>query len=191
VLKGSVQETLEDVIGSTMNEELRFHRKRERQKDGRMVNLTMHILHTVLRHIVKNTVVACGYLFSLFLESFNWRPSQLAIALRSDESALVFVPSIDTFREQLISLLLQLETTIPKWPVISVPMFEVTATTVSFSDCVDAVVQARDALEELFAELRNSQSQPCARTFRITLSVISKAVSIISETISSFDSHFL
>jgi hypothetical protein len=67
LFKGAIQETLETVVGATMSEDVGGDRERERLNYERMVILTIHMLDTVLRHIVHSTVVEYSRVFSQFL----------------------------------------------------------------------------------------------------------------------------
>ena len=161
LFKVSMQETLEGVIGATMNDELGHQRQKEKQKYSKMIILATRMLHTVLLQLVQNTVQQHMSLYNKYLKMDQPTPHvpQFAIDfIFKDHKELDFIPSIDTFREQILSLLSQLETAIHDLPAVNLPMFDIDPDSVSFADCVDTVKDTRNelqgTLEKLFDELR-------------------------------------
>ncbi|OHT05113.1 Dynein heavy chain family protein [Tritrichomonas foetus] len=161
LFKGSMQETLEGVIGATMNDEMGYNRQKEKAKYSKMIVLSTRMLHTILLQIVENTVDQHMSLYKKFIENETPRKPTPQFSIDfvfQDEKELQFVPSIETFRDQLLSLLVQLETSIHDLPAVNLPMFDIDPDTVSFADCVDCVKDTRanleKTLEQLFDELR-------------------------------------
>ncbi|KAK8861158.1 hypothetical protein M9Y10_012853 [Tritrichomonas musculus] len=161
LFKGAMQETLEGVIGSTMNEEMGYNRNREKQKYSKMIILSTRMLHTVLLQLVENTVDQHMSLYKKYLESENpilLIPQFTLDFTFHDSKKLQFMPTIDTFHEQLLFLLEQLEKAIHDLPAVNLPMFDIDPNTVSFDDCVGCVKKTQEELKELlekhFGELR-------------------------------------
>ena len=165
LFKGSIQDTLESVVGATLNEELHYNRLKEKAKYERMVILISRMLHTILMHIVDNTVSNYNGIFDKFLQekAKNMYEPQFTVSLTFQENHLDFVPSVTSFSEKILSLLDQLETTIPQLPVVNLPTFELAPDTVTFDDCVAVVkehkAQLEKVLEMLFQDLRDLLEQ--------------------------------
>ena len=156
--KGTMQETFETVIGATMNEELgNQNRFREKLKFNKMVILSTRMLHTILLTIVQNTVDTYSSLFTRYFgkDKAQLKPQFSVDLVLQDQKELTFVPSIETFREQIISLLVQLEATVRDLPVIQLPTVDVDPSTVSFDDCGVLIQNSRSELEGTVDKLLN------------------------------------
>jgi len=164
--KSSIQETLENVISSTMNDDFQGDRYQEKNLYQKMVSLTQRMLHTILLDIIKNTLNNYSSLFEGYIDSetTNLLPAQFSIDLvLSNDFTIGLSPSITVFQETILSLLIQLEKTVVYLPEINLPILDVDTTTVSFSDCVTSIVESRkrlgNTLEHLFKTLNQFISE--------------------------------
>ena len=156
LFKSSIQETLENVISTTMNDDYQYDRVKEKSLYQKMVSLTQRMLHTVLLDIIKNTL---SDFFSLFAKYLNHENNNLLLCqfkvdlVLSEKFNLELSPSINTFRDSIISLLSLLERTVINLPEINLPILDVDMTTVSFADCLSSIINSKSELKTILNEL--------------------------------------
>ena len=166
MFKGSIQEALEGVIGSTIDTMLTDEVDGEKKKYQKLMNLTGRMLHIVLLTIVENTTKKYASLFDRFLVDKGILPEvpQFLVSLIfSENNKISFGPSIEEFRTKLIDLLSLLKASIKDLPSINLPVFDIEMDQVSFDDCIEMIDDASKKLDEvltqLFTKLEEFQNQ--------------------------------
>ncbi|EAY20056.1 Dynein heavy chain family protein [Trichomonas vaginalis G3] len=160
LFKTSIQETLESVISSTMNDNtMPQDHQQEKMIYQKMVTLTQRMLHTVLLDLISNTLKNFASLFNRYQgEGSNLIPPQFHIDLvLSKENKINLSPTIDKFHEKILSLLQLLEKSVHSLPEINLPILDVDMTTVSFADCITSIAASKtdvsNTLKILFEQL--------------------------------------
>jgi len=152
--KSSMQDTLEGIIGSTMNDEFSLNRNREKIKYQKMVTLATRMLHTVLLSIVENTLKKYSSLFLMYSQNDISSSPQFKVELVLNKNfRLDIVPSLETFTEQILNLLVNFENTINDLPMVNLPTIEFNPSEVSFSDCGNLIQESRNSLANLLQTL--------------------------------------
>ena len=157
VFKGTIQETLEGVISSTLSDVAGTGQKDNQELYQKMVNLTARMLHTVLLTIVRNTIEQYNGLFEKYMkdEGKLFRTPQFHIDFKfiPEEKALKAIPSVEKFRESILSLYTQLEDSVQDLPAVDLPLFDIETNTVPFDDCVADIRAGKTRLAAALDEL--------------------------------------
>ena len=153
--KSTMQEALESSIGATINDEIGGAKGSEKQKFEKMVTLATRMLHTVLLTIVDNTVEKYLHLFTRYLtnDKIKTKPQFTVDLIFSEERQISLLPSINSFHEQFVALLVSLENTVNNLPIVSLPTVEVDSKSVSFDDCGVLIQEARKRIETPLKDL--------------------------------------
>ena len=150
IFKGTIQETLEGVISSTMCELNPEEQAKNHIKYQKMVNLTSRMLHTVLLKIVFNTVQNYLEIFKHFLidegKIFLIPQFTLEFTFLEDEKKLDLIPSIDNFNQEILSILSLLESTLSNLPAVNLPVIDIETNAVEFDDCIEFINTGRAEL---------------------------------------------
>ncbi|OHS98393.1 Dynein heavy chain family protein [Tritrichomonas foetus] len=157
-VKESIQTTIEKVITNTKKNQPKdpINNSRNNEMFQKMAVLTSRMLHTVLLEIVHQTLLNYGKLFTRYLDESNDEEPQFYIDVYfRDMTKLEFIPPTETFEDQLLSLLQQLETSVADLPVIKVTKVKIDTSAVSFEDCINAIKTRREQLAKEFKLLFN------------------------------------
>ncbi|OHT04040.1 Dynein heavy chain family protein [Tritrichomonas foetus] len=213
VFKGQIQETLEGVISTTMNDEVVMDRQSEKYRYAKMVMLTTRMLHMIMLTIIENTLEKYSQIFTRYFnieppkrpkpiltyrteeeeeeenqedlneeeeEEENEAQKEAKFAkvpkllekvlpqfhvdlLFNDTHRLALIPSSETCKDQIISLLIQLENAVNDLPAINLPYLGLETNQIAYTDCCDLIHISRDNLEKnlsyLFAHLEHFLDQ--------------------------------
>ncbi|OHT09102.1 Dynein heavy chain family protein [Tritrichomonas foetus] len=158
--KTSIQETLESALGATLVDEPDFHTNlNTKARFQRLMTLLMRMLHTILLTIVGNTLKKYASLYEKYLITETWMfvsPQFEAELIFTEEKVFDCSPSLDTFREQILSLLFSLEESLKSLPVVELPLLDLEPSDVSFDDCEYSVQNSRTELNETLTKLFQS-----------------------------------
>ena len=73
--------------------------------------------------------------------------------LFNDSQKLALIPSVDTFHDQIISLLVQLENSVNDLPAINLPYLGLEMKTISYADCCNIIHGSKAFLESILDDL--------------------------------------
>ncbi|KAK8866475.1 hypothetical protein M9Y10_009438 [Tritrichomonas musculus] len=167
--KSSIQTVIDRVITKTMKS---IPKANALNTNANIVNklnemlqkmgiLTARMLHTVLLDIVEDTLIEYGKLYTRYKDKNKENDPQFFIEIYFHEEAskLSFMPTTDTFKDQLLSLLQQLETSVADLPVLNSAKVKLDTSSVSFVDCINAIKEGGEQfskeIDELFKSLDN------------------------------------
>ena len=148
-LKQSIQSTLENAVSQTFGEDMK---PKEKQMCDQMATLATRMLHTALYVIVQETLSDYTSIFTRYDEANkqqNERPQfHIELGLSKDKT-LAFTPTLDKMKEEIISLLQQLEETVNDLPNIKSALFHVDTESVTFTDCTSLIEEKTTAFTEV------------------------------------------
>ncbi|OHT12761.1 hypothetical protein TRFO_17306 [Tritrichomonas foetus] len=149
--KGSIQETLENAIQSAVHDDSIGTDQEDKMKLKKLVILTTRMLHTILLNIVENTLESYLSLFRIYL-SDNVNKPQFTIYLSFGDS-INLSPTVEHFKESILSMLDMLESKVNNLPVIDITLYDVNVGVVSFHDCQQIIRKAKIDLSEILDQL--------------------------------------
>ena len=153
--KKSIEDTLEGVITSTVSESAQNIKPKEKFKYQNMIILTTRMLHTVLMKIIQSTIDHYLSLYSKYLtDEYLEIDPQFSIILELNENKEIsFNPTIEKFKSELTSLLLQLENTINELPAIKSPLADFETPSISFEVCIEQIKEKKSELDGYLTKL--------------------------------------
>ena len=154
--KKLIDDAVENAVQATMNDTGAKDLDNDKVRLQKLMILTIRMLHTYLLGVVQDTLQHFLNFFNSFLIQDNIK-SRLKISLTCSEKICI-IPDIDCIKKEILSILNELEVKVSNLPVISIPLYDVNISVVSFQDCDQYIIDAKTELSSIIDKLNGKLS---------------------------------
>ncbi|EAY07015.1 Dynein heavy chain family protein [Trichomonas vaginalis G3] len=154
VYRGRIQETLESLASTTVTQVLNKSGQKEIHRLEKMVNTAVRMTNSQAILSAQKTLDQYLNIFQQHIDNEKEIPPQFLLDLIFDgDKGLQVIPSPESFIDQIVSVLPQLESTLLDIPTIVMPMVEFNISNMFFENTIQDINETHDLLEETLKKL--------------------------------------